>query len=130
MGITLKLNNNGWGTVQMFLLSGGLLIALLVAAFFIANLYGSFNGPLGNNGYLRLEEKLENAAKEYIKSKKIEITGELTINYSLLKDSGFVDGLRDINGNDCNGYVKITPDGNVDYYNGYISCKNYQTINY
>jgi len=38
----MKLNNKGWGTTEMFLLSGGLLIALLVAVFFISQLYGSF----------------------------------------------------------------------------------------
>lgn len=37
-----KLNNGGWGLVEMLLLSVALLIALLVAAYFIYVLYNSF----------------------------------------------------------------------------------------
>lgn len=37
-----KLNNGGWGLVEMLLLSAALLIALLVAAYFIYVLYNSF----------------------------------------------------------------------------------------
>ncbi len=36
-----KLNNRGWGLVEMLLLSGALLIALLVAIYFIYKLYSS-----------------------------------------------------------------------------------------
>ena len=37
-----KLNNGGWGLVEMLILSGILLIALLVAVYFIYVLYNSF----------------------------------------------------------------------------------------
>ncbi len=37
-----KLNNGGWGLVEMLLLSAALLIALLVAAYLIYVLYNSF----------------------------------------------------------------------------------------
>ena len=36
-----ELNNRGWGLVEMLLLSGALLIALLVAIYFIYKLYSS-----------------------------------------------------------------------------------------
>lgn len=44
----MKLNNKGWGTVEMLLLSGGLLIALLVAVFFIYKLYSSLDNSYSN----------------------------------------------------------------------------------
>ena len=44
----MKLNNKGWGTVEMLLLSGGLLIALLVAIFFIYKLYSSLDNSYTN----------------------------------------------------------------------------------
>ena len=37
-----KLNNGGWGLVEMLILSGILLIALLVAVYFIYVLYNSY----------------------------------------------------------------------------------------
>ena len=62
----MKLNNKGWGTMEMLLLSGGLLIALLIAVFFISKLYGSFESSNINRQYVDLENKLEDAAKEYV----------------------------------------------------------------
>ncbi len=37
-----KLNNGGWGLVEMLILSGILLLCLLVAIYFIYVLYNSF----------------------------------------------------------------------------------------
>lgn len=37
-----KLNNKGWGLVEMLLFSAALLIALLIAAYLIYMLYSSF----------------------------------------------------------------------------------------
>jgi len=126
----MKLNNKGWGTLQMLLLVGGLLIALLVAVYFISELYQSFDGTLGNKQHMDLEIKLENAAKEFVESRKLKINGDLTINYSILKSYNFIDELRDINGKECNGYVKITRIENNNKYSGYVSCNNYRTPNY
>lgn len=47
----MKLNKKGWGTVEMLLLSGGLLIALLVAVFFIYKLYSSLDNSYANIDY-------------------------------------------------------------------------------
>lgn len=126
----MKLNNNGWGTIQMLLLSGGLLVALIVAIYFIGSLYGSFSGAVGNKQYMDLETKLEEAAKEYVDSNSFEINGEFTISYTTLKSYNFIDDLKDIDGNDCNGYVKISNIDNINHYTGFISCKNYITTNY
>ena len=126
----MKLNNKGWGTMEMLLLSGGLLIALIIAIYFIGTLYGSFSGSVGNKQYMDLETKLESAAKEYIDSNKYEINGEFTINYKTLKNYRYIDDLKDIDGNDCDGYVKISNINNTIQYSGYIDCKNYKTTNY
>ena len=126
----MKLNNKGWGTMEMLLLSGGLLLTLIVAIYFIGTLYGSFSGTVGNKQYMDLETKLEDAAKEYISSNNFEINGEVTINYKTLKNYGYIDALKDINGNDCDGYVKISSISNTDHYAGYIHCDNYKTANY
>ena len=47
-------NKNGWGTMEMVLLSGGLLLALFIAIFFIVRLYGSFESAVGNKQYIDL----------------------------------------------------------------------------
>lgn len=127
----MKLNNKGWGTMEMLLLSGGLLIALLIAVFFISKLYGSFEGSVGNKEYMDLTAKLESAAKSYFIKNDIEINGEYKISYETLKDTGFIKNLVDADGNNCDGYVIVKKDeNNLSKYNGYISCKNYSSPNY
>ena len=126
----MKLNNKGWGTMEMLLLSGGLLLALIISIYFIANLYGSFSGTVGNKSYMDLEIELEKAAREYIKSNRIEINGELKLDYKVLKAQNFIDNLQDIDGKDCDGYVKIYSDDNSTHYAGFISCNKYKTTNY
>lgn len=126
----MKLRKNGWGTMQMLLLSGGLLLALMIAVFFISKLYSSFEGTIGNKRYMDLENKIENAAKEYVTEKNLEINGEYKISLVTLKLNGYIDELKDINGYGCNGYVKITNVDNTNHYKGYILCNDYQTANY
>lgn len=126
----MKLNKKGWGTMEMLLLSGGLLLALIVAVFFISKLYGSLEGAVGNKQYIDLESKLEMAAKEYIIDNNMEINGEYKISYETLKANGYIKDLNDLNGNSCNGYVRITNVDNINHYGGYILCRDYQTLNY
>ena len=126
----MKLNNKGWGTMQMLLLTGGLLIALLVAVFFIAKLYGSFAGSIGNRQYMDLENKLEAAAKNYIADRGIEVNGDYKVTYETLKNNNYITELSDLNGNSCNGYVRITTVDNISHYKGYIICVDYQTNEY
>ncbi len=126
----MKLNNKGWGTMEMLLLSGGLLIALLVAVFFISKLYGSLEGSVGNKYYMDLVASLESSARSYINEKDISVNGEYKISYETLKDAGYIENLEDIDGNKCNGYVIINRENNINKYNGYISCKNYKSPNY
>lgn len=125
----MKLNNKGWGTLEMFLLSGGLIIALIVAVFFISKLYGSLESAVGNKSYVDLEIKLENSAKKYISDKDIVINGEYKISYNTLKSYGYINSLE-INNDKCDGYVMVKNVDNINYYNGYLSCESYETLNY
>ena len=126
----MKLNNKGWGTMEMILLVCGLLIALLVAIFFISKLYGSFDKTISNKNYFELETKLESAAKEYVRDNNIQIDGETRISYETLKEHNKIDNLYDQDNNSCTGYVTISRIDNVNYYKGYISCPNYISDNY
>ena len=126
----MKLDNRGWGTTEMFLLTGGLLIALLVAIFFISKLYGSFNSTISNQNYFDLETKLESAAKEYVLDNDIQIDGEFRVSYETLKENNKIDNLYDKDNKSCTGYVIITRVDNINNYQGYISCPNYISNNY
>ena len=126
----MKLNNKGWGTMEMFLLTGGLLIALLVAIFFISKLYGSFDKTISKKNYFELETKLESAAKEYVRDNNIPIDGETRISYETLKEHNKIDNLYDQDNNSCTGYVIVTRVDNINNYEGYISCPNYISNNY
>jgi len=126
----LKLNNRGWGTVEMILLSGGLILALLVAIFFISKLYGDLASSVGNKVYVDLESKIELAAKNYITDNEIEISGEYKLTLNTLKSNNYITEFKDSEGNLCNGYVTITNIDNINHYKGYILCNEYQTTNY
>lgn len=126
----MKLNKNGWGTIEMFLLSGGLLIALLIAIFFISKLYGSMENTIGNKQYANLENKIELAAKEYILDKEVVISGEYKLTLNTLKNNNYIVDFNDNSKNPCNGYVLITNIDNINHYKGYILCNDYQTKNY
>ena len=114
----------------MLLLSGGLLVALLVAIYFIGKLYGSLDNAVNNKQYIDLENKIENAARQYINFNNITVIDMQRINYETLVNTGFIDNLLDTNGNKCNGYVLINVVDNISYYSGYIKCPNYETNNY
>lgn len=126
----MKLNKNGWGTMEMFLLSGGLLVALLVAIFFISKLYGSMGDMVGNKVYINLENKIESAARNYIEDNEIIINGEYKLTLTSLKNYNYISDFNDNSGNSCNGYVLITNVDSINHYKGYILCNDYQTKNY
>ncbi len=121
---------NGWGTLEMLLLCGGLLIALLVAIYFISKLYGSFDNSIQNRVYMDLEVKIEDAAKSYFDRNNIEFDTTYKISLATLIASGDIDEFKDNYGNVCDGYVIIDKINNSNFYNGYISCANYQTEKY
>ena len=114
----------------MLLLSGGLLIALIVAIYFIGKLYGSLDNAVINKQYIDLENKMEKAARQYVINNGIKVVDMQTINYETLVNAGFIDDLLDTNGNKCTGYVLINVVDNISHYSSYIKCPNYQTTNY
>ena len=63
-------NNGGWGLVEMLILSGILLLALLFAAYLIYKLYSN----LKRGSVIRLYGKVEKRVSEYqLIANKIEI---------------------------------------------------------
>ena len=87
----MKLNKNGWSTTEMLLLSGGLLIALLVAVYFISQLYGSFGASMRNKQYMDLETNLASAAKKYILDNSISVDGNFVVYSDTLEVLGYID---------------------------------------
>ena len=126
----MKLDNKGWGTLEMFLLSGGLFIALLVAVFFIYRFYGSMEKSIANRSYIDLEIKLEEAARNYIDENDTEVNGSLKISSETLKNNGYLINLKDKNDRSCSGYVSVSNIDGINQYIGYVSCKDYETRNY
>ena len=124
------LNKKGWGTLEMILLTGGLLIALLIAVYFISILYGSFNNAVSNKEYVDMEIKLENAAREYVLVNNISVSDNQRISYQTLAEKGFINNFVDGNGKKCDGYVRVNIIDGINHYYGFISCNNYQTRNY
>ena len=132
MGDFMKLNNHGWGTMEMFLLCGGLFIALLVAIFFISKFYDGLEIETMGRQYMNMEAKLELAGREFVKENALDVDLELKINYDTLYNNGNIKKLEDNAGNECKGYVIITKNNSKLHYDykGYVSCPNDTTKHY
>ena len=126
----MKTTKNGWGTTQMFALSGGLFVALLVSIFFIGKLYGSYDNSVKNTIYSDLERKIEKSAMAFIINNAINTNDGVEINYKTLKDTGYIDNLIDKDGNECDGYVKVEKIDGINQYDGEIICNNYKSLGY
>ncbi len=124
------MKKNGWGTLQMLLLSGGLLLALLIAVFFISKLYGSYEGSKSNKEYADLEARIENAAALFIRLNSIEVSSSFRVDLDALQNSGLVNDFKDDLGNSCDGYVIVIKNDIAYDYEGRIKCPNYTTLNY
>lgn len=125
----MKLNNKGWGTGEMILLSCGLLVALLVAVFFISQLFKGFDKEMENN-YFKLETDLATAGEKYIKNNNINVKDNYIIDSETLRTNGYIQDLKDKNGNLCTGYVNVYNNNYILEYKGYIRCNNYETNGY
>ena len=126
----IKLNNKGWGTVEMFLLSGGLLLALLISAILISVLYRNQEKSLRIAKYRNLENRITVAAEEYVLKNDIVFNNSIRINYGTLKSDGYLKDIDAVINKDCDGYVIVSNNGLVNHYKGYVSCNDYQTENY
>lgn len=116
----MKLDNHGWGTKEMILISCALLLGLAFVAFSIYRLYNSVETIAPQYGIL--ERTIKSDAVKYTKSngKKSVIT------LKELKNSGYIEVFTDINDNPCDGYVLIRDNE----YLPYISCEYYRTKGY
>ena len=122
----MKLNNKGWGTTEMLLLSAGIILALLVAVYFISKLYGSFDASISNKMYSDIETNLASAAKKYVIENNISVdNGELTIYSDTLQALGYIGNLED----NCKGFVVVNKVDFDNTYKAYITCNNYMTKN-
>lgn len=126
----MHLNNKGWGLRAMIFLSCGLLVALGISLYFIAQLYGSLDDTFKNNEYFELETRLESAAIRYQRDYDINVNGTYKVSYGTLKKEGYINSLNDSNNNACGGYVIISNEFDSLKYDAYISCDDYVTEGY
>ncbi len=122
------LNKRGWGLREMLIWSGILLVFLIIAIYYIYNLYSSIDQELLTNTYTNLENNLERQADIYLENYYDgELTDDnMTITKSVLKSYDLDISLKDDDGNLCSGYVMA----NKNEVKGYISCRDYTTDGY
>lgn len=86
--------------------------------------------------YKDLEQELKKAAERYQNDNytgSIENPEVWTLSYSMLKENGYLDEIKDIKdkNTECTGYVKFVQDGGVITYTPYLKCgSNYETKGY
>lgn len=126
----MKVKKNGWSTAEMLLLSGGLLLALFVAVYFISTLYGSFDLATGNKIYNDLENELASAAKKYVDSSNVSVIQGEKLTLKFLQANNYMTELKDDKGRSCDGYVRVNVVSGINQYIGYVSCPDYESQNY
>lgn len=141
----MKLNKDGWGFGAFFAFLGVFIVCLLISMWGLQKL-----GLLDENyhfidktqekkeekkevNYSSLREEMENASKKYIEkyyNNKLGID-TLYIRLSQLKSEGLIGDIKDSDDKNCSGYVAVFLDSeNKIKYNGYLKCKNYETVGY
>ncbi len=124
----MHLNNRGWGTKEMILMTAFLLILLGITWYYISTLYDGAlvrNARTFSNSYYKtVQSNLESAAERYYEDKGY--TGTAILSYSLLKDEGYISNIQDFLDASCTGYV-IASNGS---FKPYIKCNNYTSEGY
>jgi len=118
------MNNRGWGLRVMLALSMVLVIALLVVVIVYQDTFGDSllnDGTSSKEVYISLEEKAENAAKDYVIDNNITTNDNMYISISKLVRDNYMNSLMDNKEHKCSGYVAF--DGKS--YKAYISCGIY-----
>ena len=118
----MKLGNKGSSVLGFFIICIILLVCLLISGYYCFILFGAINEEEGND-YIKLETKLSKATLKY--NKKYGYEDEV-ISSDTLKKLGFLKDLKDIYGDECQGYIKID---NLIYI-PYVKCNEYQTEGY
>ncbi len=124
----MKLNNKGWETGPMILMTLFLLVLLAFAWYYINVLYTSAlkKNPVSGNSeyYVLVKNNLKESAEKYYNEKGL--TGSVVLSYSVLKDSGYITKIQDFIDEACTGYVTV----NDKVFKPYIKCRNYTSDGY
>lgn len=153
----LKLNNNGWGLRMMLLLTSVILIALLVATFYVIRLYSSIDKQVTSNTKVAsktkddLDKKYDENVKKhnlnmyeqnenilarnaiyYAEQHDLIIEGNYgIITYDDLIEESYLKSIYDIvDDSECDGYVLISQENGEYNAKGYLKCSNYTTEGY
>lgn len=129
-----KLNNKGWGLSSMIAYTSIVLIALLVATFYVIALYSNLDENLYGNSnkkiYEEQETKLENNAIKYIKARTYD-DGNYVVTYEILKNANYIEKIIDNKTNkECDGYVKVEINNSIYKAKSYLKCDSYVTEGY
>ena len=142
------LNNKGWGLRQMIIYSTIIIVALLIATFYVVALYIQIDDNIAavqnddnndnkevlsdyeTNRYLSYESELKVATSYMINT--CNCTFDNIITYEQLIKGGYIGNFRDIRDNSvCDGYSTIYQNSSGEYIiTPYIKCSNYQTEGY
>lgn len=132
-----KLNNKGWGLGIMILFICVFFLAILIISALSAK-YGlmSKTNPNANNSepkqatinnqkYFQYEQAIGQISTEYVDKNYSSITKDDVIYININKLN-----IQEEIKKECTGYVKVGINNNINYYNPYIKCDNYQTEGY
>lgn len=137
------MNEKGFGLKEFIIIIAVVFVSLLI----IMSLFRNVSSNNDNHSQVNQEEKQEKTYKDLEQELKlaaeryqndnysgnIENSEVRTLSYSMLKENGYLDKIKDIKSKDaeCTGYVKFTQDGGVITYTPYLKCgSNYQTKGY
>ena len=143
----MKLDNKGWGMNTLIILICVIVVALLISTFFAIRL----NKMIGNQNnkseqkveqaiskavkdyYIIRQNRMTEAAEEYIKKEQITITKNKTKIYlSTLVSKGYTNEITDYeSGRKCDGYsIAYKNPNDITIIDSYLNCDNYKTKGY
>ena len=124
----MHLNNRGWGTREMIIMTAFLLLMLAISWYYISTLYQGVlvrNAvSIENEHYDLVKNRLVNSAQKYYYDNSLE--GPALLSYELLKEKGYISDIQDFIDFSCNGYVTV----NNGVFKPYINCKDYISEGY
>ena len=137
------MNEKGFGLKEFIIMFAVVFVAMLIIMSLFKNISSKTETEPQKTQeereevtYQDLEQKLKKAAERYQNdnySGSIENPEVWTLSYSMLKENGYLDEIKDIKDKDteCTGYVKFVQDGGIITYTPYLKCgSNYETKGY
>lgn len=128
----MKLNQNGWGVMEMLVLVGVLALFLLLTIYLITSFANAFYKEAKTTDYSKLEKKLENQTLIYLNDYyKGMLTSEgMIVTKEVLINNGLDGEIIDNGGFYCDGYAFATKSRGIIVIKPYVSCRNYETDGY